>query len=180
MPPLISKGIKRDHSAMEDGESAITTAPAEDTNVKKEVKDEDLDVKNEDADEEVGDMKEHYDQDIRVGGKGATYRVTLMLVGKPISYPDESTPDDWCNLPFESLRALDSATLAFVRYPPLTLHITAMFSAQQLSNIRHLHILKIWNPTAPDSVIFALERLCIEMAASSTMKSVQSDFAIVT
>lgn len=149
---------------MEDGESAITTAPAEDTDVKKEVKDEDLDVKNEDADEEVGDMKEHYDQDIRVNGKGATYRVTLMLVGKPISYPDESTPDDWCNLPFESLRALDSATLAFVRYPPLTLHITAMFSAQQLSNIRHLHIyledLESYCTTL--SVIFALERLCIE------------------
>ena len=107
---------------MEEGDdkAAVTASSAtEDTEVKMEVKDEDSDVKNEnDCDEEievVGEMKEYYDEDVRVNGKGPTYRVTLMLVGKPISYPNESTPDDWCNLPFESLRALDSATLAFVR-----------------------------------------------------------------
>ena len=116
------KGIKRDRSAMEEGDdkAAVTASSAtEDTEVKMEVKSENIDVKNEnDCDEEieeVGEMKEYYDEDVRVNGKGATYRVTLMLVGKPISYPDESAPDDWCNLPFESLRALDSATLAFVR-----------------------------------------------------------------
>lgn len=67
---------------------------------------------------ELGMLKDHYDQDVQVNGRGPTYRVTLVMVGSPISYPTEDNADDWCNLPFESLRALDSATLAFVRYAP--------------------------------------------------------------
>ena len=122
---------------MEEGEDSLTAAASsnsanQDTEVKMEVKDEDVDVKNEnEEDEDAMVLKEYYDQDVRVDGKGATYRVTLMLVGKPISYPDESTPDDWCNLPFESLRALDSATLAFVRYAPSAPHCVS-----HLSNIQ--------------------------------------------
>ena len=86
--------------------------------VKMEIKAEDDSVKVEDVGDEIiemGDLKEHYDQDVQVGNKGSVYRVTLVLVKDQILFPGPDQTDEWCNLPYESLRALDSATLAFVR-----------------------------------------------------------------
>ena len=119
---------------MEDGEApvecsstatATATATAEEEPaaegedvVKMEVKAEDDIVKEEDIGDEIiemGDLKEHYDQDVQVNNKGSIYRVTLVLVKDQIRLPGPDSADEWCNLPYESLRALDSATLAFVR-----------------------------------------------------------------
>jgi hypothetical protein len=124
---------------MEDGEdknAATETATATDTKeetpapdavvegedvVKMEIKADDDSVKVEDIDDEIiemgdlGALKEHYDQDVQVGNKGSVYRVTLVLVKDQILFPGPDQTDEWCNLPYESLRALDSATLAFVR-----------------------------------------------------------------
>ena len=87
--------------------------------VKMEIKAEDDIVKDEDIGDEIiemGDLKEHYDQDVQVGNTGSMYRVTLVLVKDQINLPGPDDADGWCNLPYESLRALDSATLAFVRF----------------------------------------------------------------
>lgn len=123
---------------MEDGEdknAATETATAADTKeetpaldaaavvegedvVKMEIKAEDDSVKVENIGDEIiemGDLKEHYDQDVQVGNNGSVYRVTLVLVKDQILFPGPDQIDEWCNLPYESLRALDSATLAFVR-----------------------------------------------------------------
>jgi hypothetical protein len=115
---------------MEEGEdqaegasSSSASEPLPEAVVKIESKDPAAEEGNGDDDDdiiELGMLKDHYDQDVQVNGRGPTYRVTLVMVGQPISYPGEDNPDDWCNLPFESLRALDSATLAFVRYAPCT------------------------------------------------------------
>ena len=106
---------------MEEGEDQAETAssssapaPLPEAVVKIESKDPAAEGEGDDDDViEVGMLKEYYDQDVQINGRGPMYRVTLVMVGSPISYPTEE--DDWCNLPFESLRALDSATLAFVR-----------------------------------------------------------------
>jgi hypothetical protein len=124
---------------MEDGEdknAAAETATAPDTKeetpapdavvegedvVKMEIKAEDDSVKVEGVDDEIiemgdlGALREHYDQDVQVGNKGSVYRVTLVLVKDQILFPGPDQTDEWCNLTYESLRALDSATLAFVR-----------------------------------------------------------------
>jgi hypothetical protein len=113
---------------MEEGEdqaegasSSSAAEPLPEAVVKIESKDPAAEGANGDDDDdiiELGMLKDHYDQDVQLNGRGAMYRVTLVMVGSPISYPGEENQDDWCNLPFESLRALDSATLAFVRYAP--------------------------------------------------------------
>ena len=112
---------------MEDGEAPVDASAAVATEtaaaaevedvVKKEIKAEDNKIKDEDGDDgiiELGEYKEHYDQDVQFNNKGSFYRVTLVMVKDQINFNPDN-PDDWCNLPYESLRALDSATLAFVR-----------------------------------------------------------------
>lgn len=113
---------------MEDGEAPVDASAAAATEtpaavegedvVKMEIKAEDEKIKEEGgADEiiELGEYKEHYDQDVQVSNKGTMYRITLVMVKDQINF-NPGNPDDWCNLPYESLRALDSATLAFVRW----------------------------------------------------------------
>ena len=112
---------------MEDGEAPVDASAAAATEtpaavegedvVKMEIKAEDDTIKEEDGGDgiiELGDCKEHYDQDVQVSNKGTMYRITLVMVKDQIRF-NPGNPDDWCNLPYESLRALDSATLAFVR-----------------------------------------------------------------
>lgn len=106
---------------MEDGEAPVDASAAAavegDDVVKMEIKAEEDKIKEENGDDEIielGDIKEHYDQDVQLNNKGAFYRVTLVMVKNQINF-NPGNPDDWCNLPYESLRALDSATLAFVR-----------------------------------------------------------------
>jgi hypothetical protein len=122
---------------MEEGEdqaegasSSSAAEPLPEAVVKIESKDPAAEGANGDDDDdiiELGMLKDHYDQDVQLHGRGAMYRVTLVMVGSPISYPGEENQDDWCNLPFESLRALDSATLAFVRYAPRTTSRTEQY-----------------------------------------------------